>query len=237
VRKSLVAMDTDHIKGYVFGTDKLKEIRGASSLLDYLNRKRMVDLARSLNSSFVERQIIYANGGSGLFIVDADKADYFCQQVKRDFKNVSGHRATITCFVQELPEDAPEELEPLLKYPLANTLALMRYSLRRAKEHTADLITFPSHPYMRLCDSCGIEYVYEQKEEDTKDDSTRDDLEEEIRDPGEEDELYCVSCTKKRERDIEVKKIIKQVIKGEYIQIKNEYLWVRLLNDLQKKAT
>ena len=35
---SLIAFDTDHIKRYVFATEKLKEIRGASSLLDYLNR-------------------------------------------------------------------------------------------------------------------------------------------------------------------------------------------------------
>ena len=44
MRKSLVALDTDHIKGYVFGTDKLKEIRGASSLLDRLNRQVMREL-------------------------------------------------------------------------------------------------------------------------------------------------------------------------------------------------
>ncbi len=103
MRKSLVALDTNHIKGYVFGTDKLKEIRGASSLLDLLNRKRMVDLAYSLDSSFKKEQIIYANGGSGLFVVDEDKADYFCQQVQQAFKNVSGDGASITCFVQELP--------------------------------------------------------------------------------------------------------------------------------------
>ena len=234
MRKSLVAMDTDHIKGYVFGTDKLKEIRGASSLLDYLNRKRMVDLARSLDLSFSEEQIIYANGGSGLFVVDAEKADNFCQQVQQDFKNSSGDGATITCFVQKLPEDAPEELEALLKYPLAKTLALMRYSLRRAKDHLADFIAFPSHPYMRLCDSCGIEYVYEQKEDSTKDDSTRE-LEKEIRDPGEEDELYCVSCTKKRERDNHVKKIIRRVIKDEHEPIEDEHLWVRLLRDLHNR--
>jgi hypothetical protein len=42
---SLVALDTDHIKEYVFGTDKLKEIRGASSLLDYLNRIVMQEFA------------------------------------------------------------------------------------------------------------------------------------------------------------------------------------------------
>jgi hypothetical protein len=40
--KSLVAMDTDHIKQYVFATDKLKEIRGASSILDRLNREKWI---------------------------------------------------------------------------------------------------------------------------------------------------------------------------------------------------
>ena len=37
-KRFLVALDTNHIKQYVFATDKLKEIRGASSILDNLNR-------------------------------------------------------------------------------------------------------------------------------------------------------------------------------------------------------
>lgn len=32
--QSLVAFDTDRIKGYVFATDTLKEIRGASDILN-----------------------------------------------------------------------------------------------------------------------------------------------------------------------------------------------------------
>jgi hypothetical protein len=44
---SLVAFDTDHIKEYVFGTDRLKEIRGASSLLDRLNRREMEEVPGS----------------------------------------------------------------------------------------------------------------------------------------------------------------------------------------------
>ena len=99
------------------------------------------------------------------------------------------------------------------------------------------MIAFPSHPFMRLCDSCGIEYVFEQKEEDAKDGSTGiQKNEEEIRDPGEEDELYCVSCTKKRKQDIKVKKIIKSVIKHEHKQIEDEHLWVRLLQDLHNRG-
>ena len=65
---SLVALDTNHIKRYVFATDKLKEIRGASSLLDHLNRRVMDQIAA--HPAF-HAQKVFANGGSGLFLLDA----------------------------------------------------------------------------------------------------------------------------------------------------------------------
>ena len=36
---SVLSFDTDRIKKYIFATSKLKEIRGASALLDSLNRE------------------------------------------------------------------------------------------------------------------------------------------------------------------------------------------------------
>ena len=42
--KYIVAFDTDQIKKYVFATDALKEIRGASALLDELNRIKMGEI-------------------------------------------------------------------------------------------------------------------------------------------------------------------------------------------------
>jgi hypothetical protein len=36
----LVSVDTDQIKNYIFSTNRLKEIRGASSLLRELDNKR-----------------------------------------------------------------------------------------------------------------------------------------------------------------------------------------------------
>ncbi len=50
VSQSLIAFDTDHIKGYVFGTNRLKEIRGASSILDRLNREKTVEMAESFGA-------------------------------------------------------------------------------------------------------------------------------------------------------------------------------------------
>src|SRR5947209_1053943 len=110
MRRSLVALDTDHIKEYVFGTDKLKEIRGASSLLDYLNRIVMEELAK-LDPSFDDRCRIYANGGSGLFLIDADKAYPFGRMVQGAFRDVTGSGSTITYIVQELPEGVPEDID------------------------------------------------------------------------------------------------------------------------------
>lgn len=71
-KKSLVALDTDHIKQYVFATDKLKEIRGASSILDRLNREDMEKIVRQRDPG---AKTIYANGGSGLFLISTDKGE------------------------------------------------------------------------------------------------------------------------------------------------------------------
>src|SRR5437762_11671970 len=68
-KQSLVALDTDHIRGYVFETNKLQEIRGASSILDTLNRKTMLETAKLEEFG---GEVVYANGGSGLFLNEGD---------------------------------------------------------------------------------------------------------------------------------------------------------------------
>lgn len=199
MRKSLVALDTDHIKGYVFATDKLKEIRGASSILDRLNRQVMEEEAWRLDNTF---HTIYVNGGSGLFLIDAEQAKTFGQNVQRAYRDKTAGGASITYVVQPLPDDAPEELEALLDHPLEKTLALMRHRLREAKGHPPDLLVLPSHPLMHTCDSCGVFYAEEDEDKDTNSD---------IRDPGERNQLYCLSCQKKRREDVSVKEYVDEV--------------------------
>lgn len=68
----LLLLDTDKIKNYIFSSSKLKEIRGASMLLEYLNTAitRQV-IAESLEieetelDTYPEVEIIYLDGGSG----------------------------------------------------------------------------------------------------------------------------------------------------------------------------
>src|SRR5712691_9414767 len=98
---SLVALDTDHIKQYVFATDKLKEIRGASSILDRLNREDMQSIVRQIDP---DAKKIYANGGSGLFLVATDKAEEIRQHIHREFHRKTVGGATVTYAVQVIPD-------------------------------------------------------------------------------------------------------------------------------------
>ncbi len=209
-KQSLVALDTDHIKQYVFATDKLKEIRGASSILDRLNRPGMQDIAKDVDQN---AQLIFANGGAGLFEVDTDKADEFGKQVQQTFRERTAGSATITYVVQELPDG---------KAKIKDELAMMRYQLRAVKNCPEDIIILPSHPFMRPCSSCGIEYA-------------EGDGGVGLHDPGEQDAIFCTSCQKKRWEDIGVKKSIDYYVGTQSVKEQGHIespLWLGIIHTL-----
>ena len=94
--KFIVVMDTPSIKKYVFEASALKDIRGASAILDGLNRgwilsdrvgkewkvsvdeevayKQQEEIYRTFleNLGLTLSEFVYANGGSGLMIVEAE---------------------------------------------------------------------------------------------------------------------------------------------------------------------
>lgn len=98
---SLIAFDTDHIKKYVFGTSKLKEIRGASSLLDYLNR-----IVMELEGLEHKAKLVYANGGSGLFWLEGGEkeAERFGKSLQGKYHEKSSGSLSVTYAYQVLPE-------------------------------------------------------------------------------------------------------------------------------------
>lgn len=84
----LVSFDTPSIKQFVFGTDALREIRGASAILDQLNR---TDTERELQKSLPSGATldrVYANGGAAQFILrhcDEAQARHACESVVGHF--------------------------------------------------------------------------------------------------------------------------------------------------------
>lgn len=71
--KYLVVTGVPSIKKYVFGTDRLKEIRGASALLEQLTRNRTIEYLNDCQQLDVET--VFVGGGAGQFIISAEYED------------------------------------------------------------------------------------------------------------------------------------------------------------------
>lgn len=214
-KRCLVALDTDHIKHYVFATDKLKEIRGASSILDHLNRRVMERLAKEYQA-----RPVYMNGGSGLFLIEAGEkaANQFGKAIQDEYRERTQGGASITYAVQDIPDSVKNAWTD----DISDTLELLRFGLAQKKEMPPDHIALVSHPFLRVCDACGSRYA------ETPDDS-------EDRDPQDSERRYCAVCMGKRKEDTRIKKNIKGLItqrKGgnAHFEPPLPYAWQRILS-------
>ncbi|GER82293.1 hypothetical protein KTAU_09310 [Thermogemmatispora aurantia] len=220
---ALVALDTDRIKNYVFSTDRLREIRGASSILDRLNREIMGAIARDLDPN---ARVVYANGGSGLFLLAEDKAEEFVRRVQARYREETQGGATVTGAVQRLPAELAEP--DLWQANLLQQLDLLRYKLRRAKDCPPAIVALPSHPLLQLCDSCGLAYAAGQSP---------------WREPRGEEQRYCPVCLQKRREDAQIKKSIErmaarpqEVSPDSDEEAKRAVLWANLIYRLNRIA-
>lgn len=68
--KYLVSVETIKIKDYIFNTNKLKAIRGASFLLDYLNQVVVKTILR--NNSIKDEEILYVAAGNAKFYCSSE---------------------------------------------------------------------------------------------------------------------------------------------------------------------
>ena len=103
----VIVVDTPSIKRYVFGTDPLNEIRGASAWLDRLNRVGMEQCLREyLGRARVEP--IYANGGSAQFLVrqcDETKIKKACTSMVQHIRKQTGGEVRIVYGIAPLKDE------------------------------------------------------------------------------------------------------------------------------------
>lgn len=184
----LLSFDTDRIKDYVFATTNLREIRGASALLDETNRLKMPDVISNLASSSQE---VYSHGGSGMFVVPEAKALSIKQAVSKMYRDTT-RQATITAAEVPLPPGFDFET------PIGALRQVLAYRLRMAKDTNQDRITSVTSPLFRFCASCGVNHA------------TNNYLM-----PGETQPVQlCQACYCKNEKDRQIKKKIPQWFSG-----------------------
>lgn len=118
MKRFVVLIDTPSIKQYVFGTDALAEIRGASALLDRLNRiewesvlrQQLSDVGQSAHGpQFVDK--VYANGGSAQFLVGADdhiEVEKALQHLSQYCAEQTGHEIQLVWGIGEIDEGQPD---------------------------------------------------------------------------------------------------------------------------------
>ena len=83
--KFIVAIETVKIKEFLFSTNKLRVIRGASYLLDYLNQ---VEVPKILDKNGItEENVIYVGAGNAKFFTDTkEKAEKIIKEVKKTYE-------------------------------------------------------------------------------------------------------------------------------------------------------
>lgn len=141
----LVLFDTDHIKQYLFATNKLKEIRGASRLLVELNTIRTEQAARGVCPAL---DTVYADGGGALFLVPSEaNARQVIAAVEKLY-----HLETLSAGIT----GACLPLAPATEQQgFGQRVQELSRLLRRAKAHKAEQPGLPVAPYFHICDACG----------------------------------------------------------------------------------
>lgn len=106
----VVLIDVQSIKKFVFGTDALNEVRGASALLDWLNQEEMERcLCEHPGMDQTRVETVYANGGSAQFLVRRGNEPIIrtaCTDLTRYVRKQTGREVRIVYGVALFQDDA-----------------------------------------------------------------------------------------------------------------------------------
>ena len=169
---ALLSADVDKVKEYVFETAKLPEVRGASMILDELNRgwpdicgatirQLFADEGFDVQEENEDSSIIFAGGGSLLAVAPYDVAQALQQKIEALYPRETG-MATVSCVVRHVRlselRSAPQNStgkSAQSTSPFSRLMYIQAVELRRRKEEKNMAPLFEEVSYCRRCDSCG----------------------------------------------------------------------------------
>ena len=141
----VVVIDTPSIKNYVFGTDPLNEVRGASDRLDTLNQRETEGcLVAQLDEKRVE--CIYANGGSAQFLIhesEQDNVRMACESMVQHIRYHTGGEVGVVYGI------APFGGETTYR----EAVRMAHFQLRCQREFATNQRSTPLIPLMMECKS------------------------------------------------------------------------------------
>jgi len=145
VPRLLVSFDIPSIHHFVFGTDYAREVRGASGLIDELNRETIPQALAGADG-----EVVYANGGGGLILlpnVSLEDAEARIAAAAAETRRRSG--GALVLQASAVPWGSAQSFGEALA-----TVVRARNARRRGGRAPAGVVSFP---FVRRCKSCGEE--------------------------------------------------------------------------------
>ena len=161
--KSLFLLDVDSIQNYIFDTNRLKTIIGASWLVDHINAADdgdTLELLKRPEYGFTTKgdtaeirkspDFIYSSGGNTKIILDRDYVQDFEKAITRAYAK---YGISVTTHIQSMDSDFIKKT--LL--PAEAALAQKKYN----KDFNSGI---PSSPYFKICELCGKRYAEAERD-------------------------------------------------------------------------
>lgn len=133
----LALLEVDKIQSYIFATNKLKEIRGASYLLSEINEKETMRILRSKYA----KPILSIGGMTKAIFDDEDDAKAFLSEVEKLYTDVS---ISVTTHIEPIDGN------------FSSALGKGEKAIRRKKESKQYSYQLNTFPYYKRCSLCSI---------------------------------------------------------------------------------
>ncbi len=135
----VAVLETPSVKKYVFGSDKLTEIRGASALLDHLNRNELPDILEPAEK-------VYANGGSGQFIFDMPQEEVVkkLKQAQKRYIDATNGGTTLVWGIAEYESE----------FSYQQSVSRAYADMHRRRFGGVNISHLIGMPLIKICESC-----------------------------------------------------------------------------------
>jgi hypothetical protein len=147
----LVVIETQKVKSYLFASPFMRETRGASVLLDLLNRRKIKEILKTHYHSRHEE--IYLGGGSGRVLFDVkDDADGFRRKVLELYRTETTNARVAVEIVERKKlqnELQDESFAAWVRRGVGQT--------QQEKYGRVEGVPLPAGRWIRPCTSCGVE--------------------------------------------------------------------------------
>ena len=161
----LVTVETVKIKDFIFSTNKLKLIRGASYLLDYLNQVEVPAILKN-NELDKDRDVIYIGAGNAKFFVDTEeRAKKIIKEIKDKYKTEAPNAKIAASYRETTFDGRSSEKGKEKIWEVMDNLA-QDVAVEKSKGFYALNIDLP---FIKKCDLCGnnpVEVSVDNLEED-----------------------------------------------------------------------